>query len=320
MTSPAESHAALSLDVAPPAHSATSPIEGVTSSTVKPWLVIEGGKGVFHLDLMDLWRFRDLLVTLATRDLKLRYKQTALGVIWVVLQPLMAAGIFTILFGLIAGLTPADGRVPTFVFMFASMTAWTLFSGTLLKVSSSLVGNSHLISKVYFPRLVLPLSSVGSTLVDFGVSLGMLAALLLVTGVAPGWSILMLPVWILLLIAASMGIGLITSALAVSYRDVNYVLPVFVQLLLYASPIAIDLSTATEKIARLPDKWHWLSWFFYANPLTGLLEAFRWSVLGTPWHSQNWALLAWSSVSSIGLMVAGVYHFKMMERKFADVV
>ena len=291
-----------------------------TSSSPVPWLVIEGGKGVFHLDLIDLWRFRDLLVTLATRDLKLRYKQTALGVSWVVLQPLMAAGIFTILFGLIAGLTPTDGRVPTFVFMFASMAAWSMFSGTLTKVSGSLVGNAHLISKVYFPRLVLPLSSVGSTLVDFGISLGMLAVLLLIARVGSGWGLLMLPIWTLLLIAAAMGVGLMTSALAVSYRDVNYILPVFVQLLLYASPIAIDLATATDKIAHLPEKWHWLAWFFYLNPLTGLLEAFRWSVLGVPWQTANWGLLAWSTLCSLGLLVAGLYHFKMMERKFADVV
>jgi lipopolysaccharide transport system permease protein len=271
---------------------------------------MEGGKSILHLDLMDLWRFRDLLVTLATRDLKLRYKQTALGVVWVVLQPLLAAGIFSIVFGLIAGLK-APGDVPYFVFSFAGMIAWTLFSGTLIKVSGCLVGNSHLISKVYFPRLVLPLSSVGSVLVDFLVALAMMVVLLIAFDIRPGLALLMLPVWMVLLLAMATGVGLITSALAVSYRDINYILPVFVQMLLYASPVAYSVANIPERVASL-------RWFFYLNPLTGLLEGFRWSVLGGA--RPGVGVVAISVAMTALVVFVGLYTFKKMEKQFADIV
>ena len=276
----------------------------------KPWLVIEGERSSLDLDLLDLWRFRDLLATLAQRDLRLRYKQTFLGVVWVILQPLLAAGIFSIVFGLIAGLK-APGDVPYFVFSFVGMMAWTLFSGTLIKVSGCLVGNSHLISKVYFPRLVLPLSSVGSVLVDFAVAFVMMVALLAAFGITPGLGILLLPVWIGLLVAMAMGLGLVTSALAVSYRDVNYILPVFVQMLLYATPVAYSIESIPERAAGL-------KWFFYLNPLTGLLEGFRWSVLGA--GQPDVRLIAVSVTVTVVLLVLGVYTFKRMEKQFADVV
>ncbi len=187
-------------------------------------------------DLAEAWRARDLLFTFADRDLRLRYRQTVLGVVWVILQPLIAAGIFTFVFGTVAGLS-SDGR-PYLLFAFAALTGWNLFAGVLTRASGCLVSNSHLISKVYFPRLILPLSVIPAALVDFAVALGMLAVLMIIRRIAPGPALVLLPFWLVLLTAGSLGAGLVAGALAVRYRDVQYVLPVGVQLLLYASPVA----------------------------------------------------------------------------------
>ncbi len=272
----------------------------------KPLLTIRASSGWAALNLREIWQFRDLVFTLGSRDLKLRYKQTALGVAWVILQPLMAAGIFSFVFGKVAKM-PSDGK-PYFLFAFAGMLGWNLFSNTLSKVSACLIGNSHLISKVFFPRLVLPLSTVPSTLVDFGVSTGMMAVLMLVYRMPISFALLLLPVWLLLLVALSMGIGLCAAALTVSYRDVQYILPVVLQVLLYASPIAYPASAVPENL-RL---WYSL------NPLVGLLEACRWSLLGTT--PPNWLSLAIASSLSVAVLIGGTFSFKRMERQFADVV
>jgi len=212
----------------------------------KPHLSIRPSSGWAALDLRETWQFRDLLFSLAGRDLKLRYKQTALGVIWVVLQPLMAAGVFSFVFGKVAQM-PSD-NVPYFVFSFAGLLGWNLFSNTVTKASGCLVGNQQLISKIFFPRLVLPLSTIPSTMVDFGVAAGMMLLLLFTYHITPHWGLLLMPIWIALLLALSLGMGLIASALSVSYRDVQYILPVAMQILLYASPIAYSL---TEVLKRL---------------------------------------------------------------------
>lgn len=262
------------------------------------------------LNLREVWSYRDLLMVLAWRDVKLRYRQTALGAVWVVFQPLMAAGIFTIIFGRVAGLE--SGAIPYFVLSFAGMMAWGLFSGTLTKSSGCLVGNAHLVSKIYFPRLVLPLSTVFGVLIDFGVSLAMMAGLMLMFGIAPTWQTLLLPVWMLLLLMTALGIGFFAAALTVSYRDVQYVLPVMVQFLLYATPVGYSLVQAMEK---LPQSYHW---FFAVNPLSGLLEAFRWSLLGTT--APQWSLVIYSAVAAVGLFTFGAFSFRSMEKKFADVI
>jgi lipopolysaccharide transport system permease protein len=285
-----------------------------------PTLTIRPPKGWQALDLGELWRFRDLLTTLAGRDLKLRYKQTALGVIWVVLQPLLAAGIFAIVFGGVAGLA-APGGIPYFVFSYAGLLGWNLFSNTLTKTSACLVGNSNLISKIFFPRLVLPFSQTGSAMVDFGVALVMMAVLLIMFGVAPTLGLLLLPVWVVLLLCLSVGLGLITSSLAVQYRDINYILPVFVQMMLYASPVAYSLAQVVERLGggdATTFKQQAITAFFYANPLTGLLEAMRWSLLGH--GSLPIGLVAYGAVAAVGLLLAGAYGFKRMERRFADVI
>ena len=284
----------------------------------EPHLVIRPSRGWQALDLRQVWQFRDLLSTLAQRDVKLRYRQTALGAIWVVLQPLIAAGIFSFVFGAVAGLP--SGNVPYIVFSYAGLLCWNLFASTLSKCSNVLVANTQLVSKVYFPRLVLPLSTVYSSLIDFGVAALMLAVLMLIYHVAPSWGLLLLPAWILLTLILAVGCGLFLSALMVSYRDVQYIVPVAMNFLLYASPVAYSVATA---LARLQGKVSpalsaWAERAFLANPMAGLLEAFRWSLLGGA--APPWGAVIYSAVCSIVLFVAGAFAFKRMEKRFADVI
>ncbi len=235
----------------------------------EPWLVIEPPKRWQILNLREVVEFRDLLVSFMRRDLKLRYRQTALGVIWVVLQPLISAGVFSFIFGRVAKF-PSDG-VPYFVFAFVGTMGWSVFSASLTKISGSLVGNAQLVSKIFFPRLVLPLSMLGSVLVDLAVGLGLLAILLVIAGVAPGVALLTLPLWIVLLLAIACGLGLMAASLMVSYRDVGYVLPVIVQVLLYASPVAYSVSALPHEVRG----------WYQANPMSGALEGIRWALLDT---------------------------------------
>lgn len=271
-----------------------------------PRTTIRPVSGWATLDLREVWTFRDLLVTLAGRDLKVRYKQTALGVAWVVLQPLLAAGVFSFVFGAVAGL-PSDG-VAYLPFSFAGLLGWNFFSNLLSKVSSCLVGNSNLISKVFFPRLVLPLSGLGSSLVDFVVGLVVMIALLVCYRIVPSGALWLFPVAIVVLAALATGVGLWTAALMVSYRDVAYILPVALNILLYASPVAYS-------VAAVPAK---LRWVYALNPLTPPLEAMRNGLLGLP--AGDGRLLALSALVATVVLVAGLYAFKRMERSFADVI
>jgi lipopolysaccharide transport system permease protein len=271
-----------------------------------PLRVIRPARGWQAINLPEIWRFRDLLVTLAGRDIKLRYRQTAVGAAWVVLQPLMAAGIFSVVFGRVAKL-PSDG-VPYFIFSYAGLMAWTAFSSTLTKASTSMVQSASLVSKVAFPRLILPLSVIFGVLLDFAVAAGMMAVLMVIYHVPPSAGILLLPVWLAMVLMLAMGFGLICTSLMVSYRDVQYVLPVLVQFLMYASPVAYGLSAVPKN----------LHLFFVVNPLSGPLEAFRWSVFGL--HGLQTGMLIYSAALSITVFVVGVYVFKRMERRFADVI
>ncbi|MDB5297607.1 MAG: hypothetical protein JWO31_3590, partial [Phycisphaerales bacterium] len=223
-----------------------------------------------------------------------------------VLQPLLAAGIFAFVFGKVAGLE--SGGVPYFVFAFAGLLAWNLFSGILTKASGCLVGNQQLISKVFFPRLVLPLSTVPSVLVDFAIAAVLMACLLVTSRLAPGPALLLLPLWTALIAALGLGLGLVTSALTVSYRDVQYILPVFTQMLLYASPVAYAAS-------KVPEAWRPA---YYLNPLAGLMEGFRWSLFGTT--PPPWGSVAYAAAVAAGVLVWGAFAFKRMERRFADVI
>ncbi len=278
--------------------------------SVRPFRTLRPQPGWQALNVRELWLYRDLLLTLATRDVKLRYRQTAIGVLWVVLQPLLAAGIFSLVFGKLANL-PTDG-VPTFLFMYAGLLGWNVFANTILKVSASLVQNANLISKVYFPRLILPLSMMFSTGLDFLVAFALLPFLMLIARVAPGIGILTTPLWFLLLLMLALGIGMFVAALAVTYRDVQYVVPVIMQLLLYASPVAYSL---TYVLLKLPAAYRP---FYYLNPLAGLLQAFRWSLLGH--GSLPVAAVTYAAVVSVLVFFGGAYAFKKLERKFADVI
>jgi lipopolysaccharide transport system permease protein len=269
----------------------------------EPLLKIRVPSGWAALDLKSVWRFRDLCLALALRDVKLRYKQTAMGVIWVILQPLMAAGIFSFVFGKVAKM-PSDGR-NYFLFCYSGLLAWNLFNSTVTKSSISLVGNSQLISKIFFPRLVLPLSTVPSALLDFMVALSMMVVLMVMYGVHPSPTLALLPFWLSLVLMMSIGAGLWAAALTVPYRDVQYILPVFLQMLLFATPVVYSVDLNAHRI-------------YYLNPLLAIVNGFRSSILGTPLPSIG--SVAYSMTVSLGLFLIGAFVFKRMERKFADVI
>jgi len=270
--------------------------------------VLRPTRGWVGIDFAELFRFRDLLFALANRDVKLRYKQTMLGIAWVVFQPLMTAGLLYFAFRIVAGIEPPQGR-SFFLFSFSGLLAWNLFSATFSKASLSMVGNSYLVSKVYFPRLILPLSGVVSTLLDFLVSCGVLIVLCGVYGVRPGPGLLLLPVWIVLLLAFALGAGLIAAALIVSYRDVQHILPVVIPFLLYASPVAYDVSQIDARYQAA---------FYLLNPIAALMSGFRWSVLGTSLPPLIY--VAWSVFAAAGVFVLGAAIFRRTERTFADVI
>ncbi len=280
----------------------------IASASELPHVRIRASEPGPLIDVPELLRFRDLLWTLAERDLRVRYKQTALGVIWVVLQPLMAALIFAFVFGVVAGL-PSEGE-PYVVFAFAGMTAWNTFANVLTKVSASLLGNSAMLSKIYFPRLILPLSSVVSALVDSAFSLVLLFVMMAIYRVWPGWGIVLLPVWLLILVVLALGLGLMTSSWMVRYRDVAHIIPVVLNLGLYISPVAWSMTNA-----KLSERFLMV---LRLNPLASLLEAFRWSLFGR--NAPPLAALAYSLVVAIAVFWMGMMVFKQQERSFADVI
>jgi lipopolysaccharide transport system permease protein len=254
----------------------------------------------------ELWAAREVAVRLALRDVIVRYRQTIFGVTWVIIQPLVSAGIFTIVFGEIAGLS--TGAIPTFLFTLAGMLAWNLFNGSLGRAAGSMVGNQSLVQKVFFPRLLVPISSLASVVLDFLVALVLAVVLLFVYGINPGWAVLLLPVWVLLILMIGTGIGLAAAAYMVKYRDVGYVLPWLVQILLYASPVAYALSSVPED----------LRWLFDINPVTWFLETFRWSLLGTD-LPPTWQVVA-LFVAAPMILLAGTLVFQKNEREFADFI
>ncbi len=258
-------------------------------------------------NVAECFQFRGLLAALAVRDVKLRYRQTALGVAWVILQPLLASGILAFVFGTIAGVTK-PGRSSVFVFVLAGFIGWTLFSAAFTRAGQSLLQHSALISKVYFPRLVLPVSAVASGLLDAGVGFAFFVLLRLVTGPPFGWEIIALPFWLAILLMFALGLGLISGALSVRFRDVQYVVPVLIQLLFYASPIAY-------RTAAVPEKWRGT---FSLNPLVPIFEGLRWSLLAEG-DFRFWSLVYVLIVSAL-VLACGLMLFKRVEREFADVI
>lgn len=272
----------------------------------RPYQEIGPGGTWQILDPRELWHFRDLLATLAGRDVKLRYRQTALGVIWDLVQPVVPAFILSVVFGKIAKVP--SGGVPAFVFVYVGMLGWNAFFNTLNKASNSLVQDAPLLSKVYFPRMVLPLSTVLSTLVDFAITAALLPPMFLLSGIRPGAGLALLPLWLLLLIALAFGVGLWLSALMVTYRDVKYALPVLLTFLLYATPIAYPASFIPPTLRT----------YFLINPLAPLIEGMRWSLFGR--GTLLWGNLAYAAVFTLLALAWGAFVFSRMERRFADVI
>ncbi|HMX83833.1 MAG TPA: ABC transporter permease [Saprospiraceae bacterium] len=270
-------------------------------------LIIEAGRTEKNY-WADLWRYRDLFYILSWRDIKVRYKQTVVGVLWSVLRPLLTMIIFTFVFSNIAKL-PAEGSAPYAIMVYAAMLPWQFFSNALSEASNSLVGNANLISKVYFPRLIIPTASVITSFVDFLISFVILVGLMIYYMYAPSWNILLLTVFLVIAFLASMGLGLYLTALNVKYRDFRYIVPFLVQFGLYISPVGFSSSV-------VPDQWRLL---YSLNPMVGVIDGFRWCILGGQSH------IYWPGfLLSLGIVVLflflGVYQFRKMEKTFADVI
>mgnify|MGYP001336264432 CR=1 FL=1 len=269
-------------------------------------IVIKPSTGWTALNLKDLWNYRELIYFFTWRDLKVRYKQTLLGASWAILQPVLTMVVFSVFFGGLAKV-PSDG-VPYPIFSYTALLPWTLFSKALQDASRSLVSSANIISKVYFPRLILPLSSTLAGLVDFLIAFTVLLLMMVFYGIHPTANLWLLPLLILLALVTAIGVSLWLSALNVMYRDVGHMLPFLSQFWMYITPIAYSSSI-------VPEKWR----FIYAlNPMTGVVEGFRWSLLGTG-EGPGITLLI-SSCIAVLITISGLFYFRRMERKFADLV
>jgi len=270
-----------------------------------PALVIEPSRGWASLNLRDLWHYRELLYFLTWRDIKVRYKQTVLGAAWAIIQPLFSMIVFTLFFGRLAKM-PSDG-LPYPIFNYCAMLPWTYFSNALTSSGNSLVGSANLITKVYFPRLIVPGSAVLAGLLDFAIAFVVLIGLLFYYGLTPGWGVALVPGLLLLTLIVALGVGLWLSALNVQYRDIRYAIPFLIQLWMFCTPIVYPLSLVPEKY-RL---WYSL------NPMAGVIEGFRSALLGRPFQ---WGPLGLATLVGMILLVSGAFYFRRMEKTFADVV
>jgi lipopolysaccharide transport system permease protein len=269
-------------------------------------IIIRPTSGWAALNLRDLWVYRELVYFMTWRDLKVRYKQTALGAAWAILQPFLTMVVFSIFFGSLAGV-PSDG-VPYPIFSYTALIPWTLFSKALQDASRSLVNSSHMITKVYFPRMILPLASVLAGIVDFLIAFVVLLGMMAFYHVTPTANIWTIPLFLILALVTAAGVSLWLSALNVLYRDINYVLPFLTQFWMYITPIAYPSS-------MVPEKWRLL---YAVNPMTGVVEGFRWALLGSGQAPGMMTLV--STLVAIVLLVSGMFYFKRMERLFADMV
>lgn len=256
----------------------------------------------------DLWRYRELFHFLAWRDILVRYKQTAFGVAWALLQPLLTMAVFTVVFGKIAKL-PSEGA-PYPVLVFAALLPWQFFAGAVTNGANSLVSNANLVSKVYFPRLIVPAAAVIPGLVDFAISLGFLGVLMAWFGAWPDWRIVTLPLFLLLGAATALGAACWLSALTVKYRDFRYVVPFLLQAGLFLSPVGFSSSVVPESLRTL----------YSINPLVGVIDGFRWALLGPGSPDLDWPGLALSAVLAAVLLASGIRHFRNTEKTFADVI
>jgi len=271
-----------------------------------PFLRIEPSHGWVSLKLHELWEYRELLYFLIWRDIKVRYKQTVLGAAWAIIQPFFTMVVFSLFFGKLARM-PSDG-IPYPVFTYAALVPWTFFAYGLNQSAASLVSNAHLISKVYFPRLVIPISSVLSGAVDFVLAFGLLLGIMLYYGIVPTWHVIWLPLLLLLAFVTALGVGLWLSALNVQSRDVRYTIPFLTQFWLFATPIAYPSSLLSEP-------WRTL---YGINPMAGVVEGFRWALLGT--QTAPGPIVLVSASAALGIFISGLFYFRRMEQTFADVI
>lgn len=271
-----------------------------------PTYVLEPQRGVFDLGLKAVWEYRELLFFMIWRDVKVRYKQTVIGVSWVVLQPLLTTLVFTFVFGRLAEI-PSDG-VPKPLFYFSALLPWNLFSSSLGRGGISVVSSANLISKIYFPRLVLPLSSVLSPLLDFAVGFVVLVGMTFWYGLVPGWPVLTVPLFVLLTLLTALAAVLWLSSLNVRYRDVGHAIPFMVQLWMFVSPVVYPVS-------EISPEWRFV---YGLNPLAGVIEGFRWALLGK--DQPNFVVIAVSTAMVIVLLVPALIYFRHTERTFADIV
>ena len=271
-----------------------------------PTLRIARSKGWVPLKLSELWEYRELLYFLVWRDIKVRYKQTALGATWAIIQPFFTMVVFSLFFGRLARM-PSDG-IPYPIFSFAALVPWSFFANGLSQSSNSLVGSSNLITKVYFPRLIIPLASSFSGVVDFLIAFAVLIVMMLYYSLLPTLNVLWLPLFFLLAMVTSLGVGLWLSALNVEYRDVRFIVPFITQFWLFVTPIAYPSSL-------LPEPWHTL---YGLNPMVGVVEGFRWALLGT--KTAPGPIIAVSSAAAIVILITGAFYFRRMEKTFADIV
>jgi lipopolysaccharide transport system permease protein len=284
------------------------PPEADTTTVIRPpagWQLI---------NFAELWHFRDLLYFLAWRDVKIRYKQTVLGVAWAVLQPALMMIIFTILFSMITS-TYTRTDIPYPLFVLAGLLPWTFFATAIANAGNSVIGSERLITKIYFPRLAVPFATVGAAMVDFAVALPLLLVFLPFSDFHPSWTLLLLPVIFLLLVLSAAGVGTLLAALNVKYRDFRYIIPFLVQLWMYATPtIYFDL---TSEPANPDSKYAWIKQLLPLNPLTGLIASFRAALLG---EEIPWAMLGFSAVMALVLFFVGCLVFRRIEDSFADVI
>ena len=273
----------------------------MNSTTIR----IEPSKGWVSLKLAELWEYRELLYFLTWRDIKVRYKQTVLGAAWAIIQPFFTMVVFSLFFGKLAKV-PSDG-IPYPIFSFAALVPWTFFANGLTQAANSLVGNANLIKKVYFPRLVIPLSAVISGVIDFVLAFVVLLGMMLYYHTFPTVNVLWLPLLLILAFVTALGAGMWLCAMNVQFRDIRYAVPFLVQAWMFASPIAYSSSLVPENLRPL----------YGLNPMVGVLEGFRWALLGT--DTAPAAMVAVSSAVAVALLVSGLYYFRRMEKTFADV-
>jgi len=284
----------------------TAPSQRVSTTAGDIVITIEPSKSWVPLKLADLWQYRELLYFLTWRDVKVRYKQTLLGAAWAILQPLLTMLVFTLLFGRLAGIK-SEG-VPYPIFAFGGLLIWVFFSNSVTNSGNSLVASQNLITKIYFPRMIIPAAAVAAGLVDLLLACGIQVVLMIFYRVHLTWAILMTPVLVLLAALLALGVGMWLSALNVKYRDIRYAIPFLIQLWMFASPIIYPLS-------MLPAKWQWL---LMLNPLTGIIQNFRVALFGN--QPFEWKSLALSALISVVVLIYASFTFRRMERHFADIV